>query len=60
MICVVGCCGLIVCFVAWMVVLVSGLLRLLVVLIVLLCVVFFGVKYLVLCVLGYCGGDCYL
>lgn len=43
-----------------MVVLVSGLLRLLVVLIVLLCVVFFGVKHLVLCVLGYCGGDCYL
>lgn len=39
-----------VCFVAWMVVLISGLLCLLVVLIVLLCVVFFDVKCLLLCV----------
>lgn len=43
-----------------MVVLVSGLLRLLVVLIVLLCVVFFGVKYLILCVFGLLWCDCYL
>lgn len=49
-----------VCFVGWMVVLISGLLCLLVVLIVLLCVVFFDVKCLLLCVLFYDGGCCYL
>lgn len=49
-----------VCFVAWMVVLISGLLCLLVVLIVLLRVVFFDVKCLLLCVLFYDGGCCYL